>query len=223
MRRLVLGALAGALVMGLSACGQSRVVLPATLQASSAQEALATATLKDGFKRVYSAAFARHDANGDGAIDEYEAGPFFQLNVFAKADGNKDGKLGPAEFLDHATRSGLFGLFKQDADDFFKSTRRSLGKAFKALDLNKDNLLEAKELTDAAVVRAKVGVTLPGLKVTVVLKEISEEAFASADHTKDGKLGQAEFEDAAIEGWVALLNPKAATEAEAPVAPPAVR
>lgn len=223
MRKALLTALAGALALGLTGCGRGATTMaPAMVKTNAASEALATATLKDGFKRVYAAAFSRHDANQDGVIDEYEAGPFFQLNVFAKADQNKDGKLGPAEFLDHASRSGLFGLFHQDADDFFKSTRRSLGKAFKALDTNKDNLLEAKELSDAAIARAKVGVTLPGLKVTVTLKTIEEAAFAAADHTKDGKLGQAEFEDAAIEGWVALLNPAAAAPA-APVAPPAVQ
>lgn len=221
MRKLWITAVAGAMALSLTACGRGGATMPVGAQAAAAggAAALSTATLKEGFKRVYSAAFARHDANGDGAIDEYEAGPFFQLNVFAKADQNKDGKLGPAEFLDHASRSGLFGLFRQDADDFFKSTRRSLGSAFKKLDANKDNLLEAKELSDAAIARAKVSVTLPGLKVTVTLKEIDEASFGASDHTKDGKLSQAEFEDAAIEGWVALLNP-AGPAPSTPAAPP---
>lgn len=216
--RLACLALAAALMTG---CGAQAVPGAADARVAAAAEAQATKTLKDGFKHVYGAAFQKLDANADHAIDEYEAGPFIDLRDMVKADSNKNGKLTEKEFTEFATRGGLFGLFHQNPDSFFKSHRRSMLKAFDKLDANKNHLLSPAELGDAAVTATKLSLTLPGLKTTVALTTFSEEAFKANDKTGDGNLGQAEFEDYALNSFTAAINPKYVPSQPAPPAPPA--
>lgn len=205
--RLTTTVAAAAAVAMLAGCGAT--ALPGTqVRAQMAAEAQATKTLKDGFKHVYAAAFAKCDANADGAIDEYEAGPFLDLRDFARADENKNGKLTNKEFLGWANRGWIFGLFAQDADGFFKSQRRSMLKAFGKLDADKNRLLSATELNDGALTSAKLTLSLGGLKTKVALTTATEEAFAAADKTGDGALSQGEFEDFVLNGYVSQINPK---------------
>lgn len=205
--RLTTTITAVAAVAMLAGCGAN--ALPnAQVRAQMAAEAQATQTLKDGFKHVYAAAFSKCDANADGAIDEYEAGPFLDLRDFGRADENKNGKLTNKEFLDWANRGWIFGLFAQDADGFFKSQRRSMLKAFDRLDADKNHLLSETELNDGALANAKLSLTLGGLKTKVQLTTTTEEAFKAGDKTGDGALSQGEFEDFVLNGWVSQINPK---------------
>ena len=191
----------------LAGCGAT--AMPnANVRAQMAAEAQATKTLKDGFKHVYAAAFAKCDANADNAIDEYEAGPFIDLRDFARADENKNGKLTNKEFLGWANRGWIFGLFAQNADGFFKSQRRSMLKSFDKLDADKNKLLSENELNDGALTGANLSLTLGGLKTKVALTTADEEAFKAADKTGDGALSQGEFEDFVLNGWVKQINPK---------------
>lgn len=201
-----LAAIAAATV--LAGCGANSAMPNAQVRAQLAAEAQATKTLKDGFKHVYAAAFGKCDANADGAIDEYEAGPFIDLRDFARADENKNGKLTNKEFMGWANRGWIFGLFAQNADGFFKSQRRSLLKSFGRLDADKNMLLSANELNDGALTGANLSLTLGGLKTKVQLTTATEEAFAAADKTGDGALSQGEFEDFVLNGWVSQINPK---------------
>ena len=211
---------ASAAVAMLAGCGQT-AVNGAQVRAAAAAEAQATKTLKDGFKHVYGAAFSKCDANGDGNIDEYEAGPFIDLRDFARADENKNGKLTNKEFMGWANRGWIFGLFAQDAQGFFTSTRRSLLKSFSRLDADKNMMLSPAELNDGALSGANLSLTLGGLKTKVSMTTTSEEAFAAADKTKDGALSQGEFEDFVLDGWVKLINPKYNPAPEPDPAPPA--
>jgi Ca2+-binding EF-hand superfamily protein len=206
--RLTTALTAAAAVAMLAGCGANPALPSAQARAAAAAEAQATKTLKDGFKHVYGAAFAKCDANADGNIDEYEAGPFIDLRDFARADENKNGKLTNKEFLAWANRGWIFGLFAQDADGFFKSQRKSLLKAFDRLDADKNRVLSQQELNDGALTGAKLTLTLSGLKTKVALTTATEEAFAAADKTEDGALSQGEFEDFALDGWISLINPK---------------
>jgi Ca2+-binding EF-hand superfamily protein len=205
----------------LTGCGTTAGPNAAQLRAQQAAEAQAAKTLKEGFKHVYAAAFAKCDANTDGAIDEYEAGPFIDLRDFVRADENKNGKLTNKEFMAWANRGWIFGLFAQDADGFFKSQRRSMLKAFGKIDADKNMLLSPQELNDGALSGAKLSLGLGGLKTTVTLTTATEEQFNNADKTKDGALSQGEFEDFVLNGWVTLINPKYTPAPEPQPAPPA--
>ncbi len=52
------------------------------------------------------------------------------------------------------------------------------------------------------------------------LVAFSEDGFKAADKTGDGNLGQAEFEDYALNGYITLINPKYVATPPAPPAPP---
>ncbi len=135
--------------LGLAGCGKTSVT--GAVRPTSVVNAQATQTLKDGFKHVHLAAFSKLDANADGTIDEYEAGPYIDLRDMTKADTNQNGKLSHEEFMAYATRTGLFGWFHTDQASFLSGQRNAMLKAFSRLDANKDMLLVPAEMTDGAL------------------------------------------------------------------------
>jgi Ca2+-binding EF-hand superfamily protein len=218
MQAVRLALAAGVAAAFMTGCG-THANPTAAVRGAAITEAQATKTLLDGFGNVYEAAFQKLDANADGNIDEYEAGPFIDLRDYQKADENKDHSLTKKEFTTYGTREGLFGWCHQTKDQFLKQQRNQLLKAFDKLDANKDHLLSPEELGAAAVTAQKLTLELPGLKTKVGLKDFNEEDFKAADHTGDALLGQAEFEDYALSGFIHQINPKFSPAPPAPPAP----
>jgi hypothetical protein len=208
MSKRIIAALAFAVI--LSGCGKSPVTssragAPAL---SAAVEAQATRTLLTGFKHIHMAVFTKIDVNADKSIDEYEAGKSIDLNDFTKADKNRNGKLTQAEFMNYATAGELFAFIHQNKKTFMKETRDVLWRAFLRLDADKDRALSTKELSQKALAKIGISLRIDGLRTNVGIKEIDEEVFAYSDKTKDGVLGQAEFEDYCITSFVKSINPK---------------
>lgn len=197
---LVLAAMVGA-------CGAqpNRVALPAA-QGGSFQAA-ATKTLQDGFKHIHLAGFSRLDVNTDNHIDEYEAGSFMELKDFARADKNRNGKLTKKEFMDFATAGSVFGFVRQNKNAFMKQTRDVLWRAFQRLDANRDRHLKPVELSDKALAKVGIHLRIDGLRLRVVLNELDDTVFETADKTGDGQLSQAEFEDYCIGAFIKGINP----------------
>ncbi|MDB5098057.1 MAG: hypothetical protein JWM80_2478 [Cyanobacteria bacterium RYN_339] len=218
MQAMRLALAAGVAAVMMTGCG-THANPAAAVRGAAVTEAQATKTLLDGFGNVYEAAFQKLDANADGAVDEYEAAPFIDLRDMVKADENKDGKLSNKEFTTYGTREGLFGWCHQTKTQFLNQQRSSLLKAFDKLDGNKDRLLTPAEVGAAAIAAQKLTLELPGLKTKVGLKDFNEEDFKAADHTGDGVLGQAEFEDYALSGFIHQINPKFVPAPPAPPAP----
>jgi Ca2+-binding EF-hand superfamily protein len=202
----------GLLIAG---CGQGGVG-GTTVRAGNV-EAAATRTLMDSFNTLYAAAFTRLDANRDGVISEYEAGPFIDIKDMVQADTNRNGSLTQKEFMNYALRGFFFGwihidnagvyLGKYDKNVFAAAQRRVLMNAFNRLDVNNDKLLKPSELAGMAISRTKLSISLMGLKTTVTIREFYEDHFEKADHTNDGSLSQAEFEDYAMLSFIGLINP----------------
>lgn len=209
--RLVSAAL-GLALLGLAGCG---VPTAGTTSASSTKvSASATAALKAGFGRIHKAIFGNLDANHDGHIDEYEAGPTIPLNLFTKLDRNADGKISEAQFVQFATAGGFF-TGADTEDKFFVRMRDYLGTAFTKLDLptggmfsRGDGFLTREELADARVAKVGMGFRYPTLNITTTLVTVTDELYAGADKTGDGKLSQGEFEDLYIDMVVAALGAK---------------
>jgi hypothetical protein len=179
----------------------------ARVRSANTVAARTVAGLEEGFNVIYGAAFSRADANGDLAVDEFEAGPFIDVRDFRQADDDGNGKLTDKEFRGWATRGWLFGFFGQDQKAFVRQQRRALLAAFAQLDADRNGLLAPSELTDSAVQAAKIRLTLKGIKTAVQVEAVSEADFKRADRTGDAHLSQGEFEDHVIEAWARLINP----------------
>lgn len=204
----------------LAGCGTSGMMVPyQSGMVAAPMQAEATTTLEQGFVDVYLAAFAKLDANNDGRIDEYEAGPAINLNDFQKADTNHDHKLTRTEFMRYADQSGLFGFMHQNKYQFMEATRNALWGAFQKLDRNHDRLIEESEMSDAAMTKVGIYLAIPSLHIKVVLNTEDTNLFSKADHTGDGKLSQAEFEDYCMDAFVQGINPNYNPN-PAPPAPP---
>ena len=208
MSKRIIAALAFAAI--LTGCGKSPVTgtLAGAPALPAAVEAQATRTLLTGFKHIHLAVFTKLDVNGDKSIDEYEAGKNIDLTDFGKADKNRNGKLTQAEFMTYATAGDLFAFIRQNKTNFMKDTRDVLWRAFQRLDVDKDRALSAKELSQKALSKVGINLRIDGLHTRVGITEVDEDIFEFSDKTKDGVLGQAEFEDYCITSFVKGINPK---------------
>jgi hypothetical protein len=174
-------------------------------------DAAATKTLKQGFKDIHMAIFTKIDTNGDGYIDEYEAGPYFNLQTeFPAATKNSKGhhssRISKAEFMRYATAGGF--LSGRDTPNGFMERMRSfLAKAFDRLDQHHDRLLTPDELSDKALAKLGLGFAYPKIHIQVAIQTFDPGDITAADKTGDGKLSQAEFEDLYIDTVVKLINP----------------
>jgi hypothetical protein len=206
MKKVLLAtAVASLLLVG---CGKSGPVAPTVLQPQATLDAQATATLLKGFRDIHYAVFTKLDANGDGRLDEYEASAAINLNDFQKADHNHDHKISKTEFMNFATDGGLFGFVHQSRTSFLNQARKALANAFGKLDKNRDRLLQQSELTEAALKKVDVNLSIDALHVNVHIQELDDASFDSADHTQDGALTQAEWEDYCVDHFIKLINPK---------------
>ena len=222
-----------------TACGSNPAVAPlATSTSNAGFDAAATRTLRDGFRNVHMAIFTKIDGNGDGYIDEYEAGPFFSLTrEFPNADKSKTGKRGngkisKAEFIRYATVGGL--LSGKDTPTAFADRMRAfLAQAFTRLDRpdggkwfgKGDGYLSTEELSDSVVAKLGIGFAYDKIHVRVMLSGFGSDDVSSADKTGDGKLSQGEFEDLYMIAVAKAINPNFSPEPNpvppAPPAPPA--
>jgi Ca2+-binding EF-hand superfamily protein len=201
-RRIALVAL-----LSLSACGVPSGLSPAT-PGNVPVQALAAQTLKEGFKRVHKAIFARLDANHDNFIDEYEAGPNLPLDIFEELDRDHDGKISYTRFMEFATEGGLLAP-DDTADRFFGRMRNFLADVFKRLDRPSggwfskgDGYLTPEELGATSVAKLGLGFKYPSLNLRVLIPAFDEAALKAADRTGDGRISQGEFEDLYIEAVI---------------------
>jgi hypothetical protein len=191
----------------LAGCGKTGPATMATVAPQAVTEAQATATLLKGFRDIHYAVFTKLDANTDGRLDEYEASAAISLADFQKADKSRDHKISKTEFMNFATDGGLFGFLHQSRTDFLNQARKALLNAFNKLDKNRDRMLQQSELSEAALKKVDVNLSIAALHVNVHIQELDDACFDSADHTQDGALTQAEFEDYAIGHFIKLINP----------------
>lgn len=197
-----------AAAVALTGCSHAVPVVVSPLAASAPLDAQATDTLMKGYTAIYTAIFTRLDASQDNRLDEYEASAAIDVADFGKADKNKDGKLTKAEFMSYATGgTGVFGFMHQSKDAFLKQSRDALLKAFTKLDKNKDRYLDNSELSDDALQKVDVYLRIDPLHVNVHIQELDDDLMEKADHTGDGKLTQAEWEDYCLSAFTKMVNP----------------
>ena len=199
-------ALAG--LLSLTACGLQPQPPSTSLSVASPVQASAAQTLKEGFRRVHKAIFARIDANQDSFIDEYEAGPHVPLETFARLDRDHDGKISYTRFMEFATEGGLLSS-DDTAERFFSRMRTFLSDVFRRLDRpargwfsSGDGYLTREELSETAVAKLGLGFKYPALKFRVYVPAFDEAAIQAADRTGDGRISQGEFEDLYIESII---------------------
>lgn len=207
---------AAVIASALTGCGANGAMPTAATLAAGNVEAKEATVLKKAFDRIHRAVFTKLDADSNKKIDEYEAGPQLTLKDFGKADKNKNHNLTYAEFKGYAV-TNLF-LFKDTPNSFLTRFRADLGKVFTRLDSNRNGLLEKGEVSNADLKKLRLTFEYPRLNIKVNIDKAGD-AFAAADRTGDGKLGQAEWEDCYIELVVLALGGDAS--APAPVDPPA--
>lgn len=181
-----------AAAVALTACGRAPMTgstSPAALAAAAAKKQLpsrSAASLNDYVSNVGAWAFAYYDANKDGRITEAEAqSKVLPDETFAASDLNHDGFSSAEEFARFVATNLNTASMSQ--------MRAGLAELFKALDQNKDGLLQAAEVVPAeGVPTAKAGqFSLLSAKAG----KVSQAEFAAADETKDGVLVRSEFED----------------------------
>jgi hypothetical protein len=218
---------AAVIASALTGCGANGAMPTAANNLAAGNvEAKEATVLKKAFDRIHRAVFTKLDADSNKKIDEYEAGPQLSLKDFGKADKNKNHNLTYSEFKGYAV-TNLF-LFKDTPNSFLTRFRGDLGKVFSRLDSNRNGLLEKSEVSNADLKKLRLTFEYPRLNIKVAINKAGD-AFAAADRTGDGKLGQAEWEDCYIELVVLALGGDAsapapvdpAPPAEEPVAPPA--
>jgi hypothetical protein len=189
----------------LTGCGASNLPVRPMDRTQELMQAEATNTLMKGLARIHKAIFDKIDKDGNGKIDEYEAGPNLTLDDFRKADKNRNGKLTFTEFKNYATTNLFF--FRDNPKAFTERVRSGLRKAFDRLDDSpRDGLLSNRELSNKDLKRLGLSFEYPRLKISVKISKVSDAAFAAADKTGDNKLGQAEFEDLYIESVIEALG-----------------
>ncbi|HEY9854118.1 MAG TPA: hypothetical protein V6D05_00170 [Stenomitos sp.] len=206
----LMGVVLGLAIAGLAGCGQAPTGVRGTTNSQVA--ATSTAALKAGFTRVHQAIFAKLDANHDGTIDEYEAGPTIPLNIFTKLDRNGDGSISQEQFIEFATAGGFF-TGNDTEDKFFVRMRDYLATAFTKLDQpvggafsRGDGFLSREELSDKALAKLGLGFRYPTLNIQTTLVTVTDDLYKADDKTGDGKLSQGEFEDLYIDMVVAALK-----------------
>ncbi|MEB3300098.1 MAG: hypothetical protein VKO21_11510 [Candidatus Sericytochromatia bacterium] len=199
----------------LVACGgpsttSSSAVRPST--AAAQLEARSTAGLLAGFDRVHKAIFARQDADGDGKLTEYEAGPMFALDRFRGIDLDLDGSISYREFVFAATDRGFPswwpGQAKRDnAERFAGRFRDYLANRFVRFDTSRDGYLVDRELSNADLSRVRLGLEYAELGLNpAMITAISTAEFKAADKTGDNRLSPGEFEDLFMDLVVAKLT-----------------
>ena len=216
----------------LAGCGIGGTTVGMQANQALGFDAAASATLRKGFKDVHTAIFTKIDSNGDNFIDEYEAGPFFNLTrEFPKADkgksGKGNGKISRTEFMKYATAGG-FLMGNDNPNKFLDRMRAFLATAFTRLDKKEgglfgtgDKYLTQEELSSTALRSLGLGFAYEKLHVRVRIDEVSGEDFAAADVTGDGKISQGEWEDLYMKLVVRAINPNAgSTPAPTPPADP---
>jgi hypothetical protein len=208
-------ALTGALVAttGLLGCGTTPNAA-VTATTSNGVSAQSSAVLRQGFEDVHKAIFGVIDSNTDGNIDEYEAGPFFNLRTeFPRADKSKAGIINYNEFMSYATKGGFLGS-ADTPERFLDRERRNLDRAFKALDVAPkkgwfeygDGYLSSTEVSRKAVTKLGLAYSYPKLHLEVRVKGFRRADFLGADKTGDKRLSQGEFEDLYIKAVVDLIG-----------------
>lgn len=205
----------------LTGCGASNLPVRPADRTQELMQAEATNTLMKGLARIHKAIFDKIDKDGNGKIDEYEAGPNLTLDDFRKADKNRNGKLTFTEFKNYATTNLFF--FRDNPKAFTERVRSGLRRAFDRLDRSpRDGTLVNRELSNNDLKRLGLTFEYQRLGVKVKIAKVSDEAFAAADKTGDGRLGQAEFEDLYIEAVIEALGGTPGGGGSAPPpAPPA--
>lgn len=212
-------AVSAALTM-LAGCGlSSGVNIGLTTESNTGFDAAATKTLKEGFRNIHMAIFTKIDTNGDGYIDEYEAGPYFNLtHEFPAATRTRNGhstRISKSEFLRYATAGGLLSG-RDTPTAFMQRMRGFLAQVFSKLDKpaagsgwfsKGDGYLTPDELSDKAVASLGIGFAYDKIHVRVVIPSFDPSDVQAADKTGDGKLSQAEFEDLYMNTVTKLINP----------------
>ncbi len=200
--------IAVAAILGLTACGLQPLASNPTSTSGGGVQAQAAQTLKEGFRRVHKAIFARIDANHDNFIDEYEAGPNLPLKVFEELDRDHDGKISYTRFMEFATEGGLLSA-DDTADRFFTRMRTFLADVFRKLDRpaggwfsKGDGYLTPEELGSTEVAKLGLGFKYPSLNLRVLIPAFDEATLKAADRTGDGRISQGEFEDLYIEAVI---------------------
>ncbi|MNR78988.1 EF hand [compost metagenome] len=214
----------------LAGCGMGGTTVGLQGTQAAGFDAAASATLRKGFKEVHTAIFSKIDSNGDNYIDEYEAGPFFNLTrEFPKADkgknGKGNGKISRTEFMKYATAGG-FLMGNDNPDKFLDRMRAFLATAFTRLDKREgglfgtgDKYLTQEELSSTALRSLGLGFAYEKLHVRVRIDEVSSEDFAAADVTGDGKISQGEWEDLYMKLVTRAINPNAGSAPTPPADP----
>lgn len=204
-----------AAVTMLAGCG-----VPATSTALSTGstfgfEALSSKGLRQSFKDMHMAIFTKIDGNSDGRIDEFEAGPYFDLAKAFPAAAKKSGKISKTEFVTYATAGGFLSG-KDNPTAFMTRMRDFLSKVFQRLDkpakgsgffAKGDGYLSTEEMSDQAVAKLGLGFAYDRIHVQVSLPAFDPSDVTAADVTGDGKLSQAEFEDLYMKAVVKVINP----------------
>ncbi|MEB3299680.1 MAG: hypothetical protein VKO21_09370 [Candidatus Sericytochromatia bacterium] len=231
MKPIRSAALTGALVAttGLLGCGTTPNAA-VSANAGGTVSAQSSAVLRQGFEDVHKAIFGVMDSNADGNIDEYEAGPFFNLRTeFPRADKSKAGIINYNEFMTYATKGGFLGI-NDTPERFLERERRNLDRAFRVLDVAPkkgwfeygDGYLSSSEVARKAVTNLGLSYSYPKLHVEVRVKGFRRADFQAADKTGDRRLSQGEFEDLYIKSVIDLIGklakrPGGGTPAPAPM------
>lgn len=205
-----------ATVTMLGGCGISSSTGPEFKTGTTAVfDALSSKGLRQGFKDIHAAIFAKIDSNSDGSIDEFEAGPHFDLLRAFPAAAKGQGKISKSEFVTYATAGGF--LSNHDTPTAFMQRMRDfLAKVFQRLDkpapnsglfAQGDGYLSTQELSDKAVAKLGLGFAYERIRFQVGLSAFDSADVTAADVTGDGKLSQAEFEDLYMKAIVKAINP----------------
>lgn len=206
--RLGAAVIAGSLLIStLAGCGTTGMAPVGATVTQQQAEAAGAQTLKKALKRIHDTVFLGLDIDGNNKIDEYEAGTNLSLKDFARADKNKNHYLTKSEFVKYAVTELFF--FRDTPQTFYSRFRGDLMKVFARLDSNRDRQLVKSEVSNTDLRKLRLTFEYGRLGIKAPIQKCSPEAFAAADKTGDGKLGQAEFEDLYIELVIEALGGKA--------------
>lgn len=219
--------LVAASALMVAGCGTSPSTTGLEAASKGTVNAQASATLRQGFEDIHKAIFDMADRNKDGSVDEYEAGPYFNLRTeFPKADKGKAGMINYNEFMAYSTKGGFLSA-NDSPDKFLDRTRSFLQSAFGSLDKlpsrgwfdHGDGFLSSKEVTKKEVTKLGLGFSYPKLHLDIKMKSFLRADFKEADKTGDNKLSQGEFEDLYVKTVVTAIT-KLGGKPSTPPAPP---